>query len=137
MLKTFDGFIAAVSTETKIPFHGNDEGHYTAELQFEDGRHQKVFVILDKDEAGDSIVRYYSVVCHLKKNQQTFELFHDALKLSTSFDYGALGLMDNTLIVFQTVMLQTLEVSNFMKSLIYVAAKADELEENLAHVDEA
>lgn len=137
MLKTFDGFIAAVSTETKIPFHGDEEGKYTAELQFDNGRGQKVFVVLDTDEAGDGIVRYYSVICQLSEEQQTLELFRDLLKLSVSFDYGAIGLTGNTLIISQTVMLKTLEVSNFMKSLIYVAAKADELEETFVKVDNA
>lgn len=137
MFKIFDGFIAAVSTETKIPFLKDENGNYTANIEFSNDRRQKVFVTLDKDESGDGIVRYYSVICHLPEKQHSLELFRDALQAGVYFDYGAIGLMDSTLIVFQTVLLNNLQARTFIKSLVYVAAKADELEESLVHVDEA
>lgn len=137
MLKIFDGFIAAISSETKIPFHKDENNNYTATLEFENNRTQKVFITFDKDEAGDGIIRYYSVICHLKEEQHSVDLFRDALRYSSSLDYGAVALMQNVLVLVQTKMLINLEVRSFMKSLIYVAAKADELEEALVKVDKA
>lgn len=137
MLKIFDGFVAAISSETKIPFFKDDNNNYTATLEFDNDRKQKVFITFDKDEAGDGIIRYYSVICHLNEQQHSLELFRDALRYSSSLDYGAVALMENVLVLVQTAMFVNLEVRSFMKSLIYVAAKADELEEALVKVDEA
>ena len=133
MLELFDGFIAAVSTETHIPFHKEADGKYSAKIEFEGGRHQKVFVTLDQDDQGDPTINYHSVICKIKEND--VELFKDALKMNTSLTYGAIALLNDSLIVHQTYFLRSMEPQRFLKSLSYVAAKADELEESLTAQD--
>ncbi|MES0489043.1 MAG: hypothetical protein ABUK01_03565 [Leptospirales bacterium] len=134
MLEAFDGFIAAVSSELKIPFQKEDDGEYTANIDFEGGRHQKVWVTLDRDEAGDPIINYYSHICKIA--QDNLEIFKEALSLNTSLTYGATALMgDDNLIMHQATFLKDMDPQRFIKSLFYVAAKADELEEQFIGQD--
>lgn len=66
-MEIFDGFISAVASEFKIRFHKDDEGNYTTNIEFEGGRSQEILITLTKDESGDRIINYYSVVGKLKK----------------------------------------------------------------------
>jgi hypothetical protein len=134
MLEIFDGFINAVSTEFHIPFKKEADGEYSAMVEFEGGRHQKVLVTFDKDDAGDAMINYYSVICQLDDPSQ--ELYREALLLNTTLTYGAIAMMeDNSLIMHQATFLKDLDPQRFIKSLTYVAAKADELEEQLTGQD--
>lgn len=132
-MEVFDGFIAAIASEFKIKFHKNGEGAYTANMEFENGRTQEVLVTLSKDESGDRIIHYLSIVGKLKTD--SLELYKYALELNSTLDYGAIVLMDNKLVVRNTILLHGCEPQAFMKSLIYIAAKADELEELLIQGD--
>ena len=127
MLKVFDGFIAAVNTETKIPFYKESDGNYVAHVDFENGQGQDVLVFLDTDESGDNTINYYSKVC--KVDQETIDLFKKALEMNVSLAYGALALMESSLVIHQSYFLQNLDPQRFIKSLLYVAAKASELKE--------
>ncbi|RME91473.1 MAG: hypothetical protein D6767_05185, partial [Candidatus Hydrogenedentota bacterium] len=126
MLELFDGFIAAVATETHIPFKKEKDGHYFANVEFEGGRHQKVFVSLGEDEQGDPIIEYYSHVGSLPKKDA--DLLYRLLETNLKLTYGAIALKDDTIIIHQSYFLKTLDPERFLKSLVYVAAKADELE---------
>ena len=133
MLEAFDGFIAAVNTETKIPFYKESDGHYIAEISFEEGRKQKVLIFVDTDDAGDSTINYYSKICKLQSSDLI--TFKTALELNVTLTYGAVALMDGSLVIHQTYFLKDMDPQRFMKSLLYVAAKADELEELFIHQD--
>ena len=135
MLEAFDGFIAAISTETKIPFIKETDGRYFSNIEFEGGRKQRVLVSLGKDDADDPLVHYYSVICKVKKDD--LNLYKDSLKINTNLDYGAIAILDDSLIIHQTMFLKDMDPQRFIKSLLYVAAKADELEEALIQVDES
>ncbi len=126
-MEIFDGFISAVASEFKIRFHKDDEGNYTTNIEFEGGRSQEILITLSKDESGDRIINYYSVVGKLKKD--LCELYKYSLQQNTTFDYGAIALLNDTLILRNTVLLQDCDPHRFMKSLTYIAAKADEMEE--------
>ncbi len=126
-MEIFDGFISAVASEFKIRFHKDDEGNYTTNIEFEGGRSQEILITLTKDESGDRIINYYSVVGKLKKD--LCELYKYSLQQNTTFDYGAIALLNDTMILRNTVLLQDCDPHRFMKSLTYIAAKADELEE--------
>ena len=128
-MEVFDGFISAVSKEFKIPFHKDTEGGYTANLEFEGGRSQEILVTLSNDESGDRIINYYSIIAQLKKDLA--ELFKYALQMNATLDYGAIALINSTLVLRNSILLQDCDPQRFMKSLIYIAAKADELEELL------
>ena len=126
-MEIFDGFISAVASEFKIRFHKDDDGNYTTNIEFEGGRSQEILITLTSDESGDRIINYYSVIGKLKKD--LCELYKFSLQQNTTFDYGAISLLNDTLILRNTVLLQDCDPHRFMKSLTYIAAKADELEE--------
>ena len=127
MLEAFDGFIAALNTETKIPFFKESAGRYTAEISFEEDRKQKVLVFLGTDDSGDSTINYYSKIC--KMPDPNIDTCRAALELNVTLTYGAVALMEGSLVIHQTYFLKDMDPQRFMKSLLYVAAKADELEE--------
>ena len=96
-MEAFDGFIAAISSEFKIKFIKEPDGEaYTADIEFENGRTQKILITLSKDESGDRIIHYYSVIAKLKHD--SMELFKYSLEVNSSLDYGAIALMDGTLL---------------------------------------
>lgn len=128
-MEVFDGFIAAIAAEFRIKFHKDAVGVYRTTVEFENDRSQEVLITLSKDESGDRIINYYSIVVKMKTD--ACELYKYALQLNTSLHYGALALLDNTLIIRNSIMLHHCEPDRFMKSLTYIAAKADELEELL------
>ncbi len=132
-MEVFDGFISAVASEFKIQFHKDSSGGYTTTLEFENDRSQEMLITLTRDESGDRIINYWSVVAGLKKDSP--ELFKYALQMNSTLDYGALALMNDTLVFRNSILLQDCDPQRFMKSLIYIAAKADELEEILIHKD--
>lgn len=66
-----------------------------------------------------------STIAKVKADQP--ELFKYALKLNATIDYSAIALMNETLVLKNTLLLEDCDPHQFMKSLIYVAAKADEL----------
>lgn len=132
-MEIFDGFISAIASELKIPFHKDKKGNYTVSLEFDNGRSQDVLVSLKKDESGDRVIHYHSKIASLK--QDTWDLYKSSLQQNLTFDYGALALDKNTLVMHNTVLLENCEPRRFMKSLIYIAAKADEIEELLAKED--
>ena len=76
-MEIFDGFISAIASEFKIPFHKNKNGNYKATLEFDNGRTQDVLVSLKKDESGDRVIHYNSVIATLK--QETWDLYKSAL----------------------------------------------------------
>ena len=127
MLEVFDGFIAALNTETKIPFFKESAGRYIAEVSFEENRKQKVLLFLDTDDAGDSTINYYSKICEMP--DPDIHTCRAALELNVTLTYGAVALMEGSLVIHQTYFLKDMDPQRFMKSLLYVAAKADELEE--------
>lgn len=132
-MEIFDGFISAIASELKIPFHKDKNGNYNATLEFDNGRSQDILVSLKKDESGDRVIHYHSVIASLK--QDTWELYKYSLQQNYLFDYGALALNDNMLVMHNSILLENCEPRRFMKSLIYVAAKADEIEEMLVKED--
>jgi hypothetical protein len=132
-MEVFDGFISAIASEFKIRFHKDAEGTYTTNIEFENNRSQEVLITLAKDESGDRIINYFSVVGKLKKD--LCELYKYCLQLNTTLDYAALGLMDDTLVLRNSIMLKDCDPIHFMKSLTYLAAKADEMEELLIKDD--
>lgn len=125
----FDGFIAAIAEELRIKFHKKEPGAYTTKIEFEDDRSHEVLVNLAKDESGDRMIHYYSMIAHLKK--EDVELFRYILKTNSTLDYGAIALLGDDLILRNSILLEDCEPKRFLKSLIYIAAKADELEELL------
>ena len=133
-MEIFDGFISAIASEFKIPFRKDNHGNYTATLEFENGRSQDILVYLKKDESGDRVIHYHSVVIspfkHSSKN-----LYKTVLEQNITFDYGALALDKEALVMRNTVLLEDCDPRRFMKSLVYVAAKADELEEQFLEYD--
>lgn len=132
-MEIFDGFISAIASEFKIPFHKNKNGDYQATIEFDNGRSQKVLISLKKDESGDRVIHYYSNIASLKEN--TWDLYKNSLQQNLTFDYGALALDKNSLVMHNTVLLENCEPRRFIKSLIYIAAKADEIEEMLSKED--
>ena len=126
-MDVFDGFIAAIAKEFKIKFNRDTEDAYTTNIEFENDRSQEVLVTLTNDESGDRIINYYSIIGKLKMD--SFELYKYSLQLNSTLDYGALALLDDTLILRNSILLHHCEPQRFIKSLIYIAAKADELEE--------
>lgn len=126
-MDVFDGFIAAIAKEFKIKFHRDADDAYSTKIEFENDRSQEVLVTLNKDESGDRIINYYSIIGRLKMD--SFELYKYSLQLNSTLDYGALALLDDTLILRNSILLHHCEPQRFIKSLIYIAAKADELEE--------
>lgn len=134
MLEIFDGFINAVASEFHIPFKKESDGEYSALVEFEGGRHQKVLISFDKDDQGDPMINYYSVICKLEDTAP--DLLREALLLNTTLTYGAIALMeDDSLIMHHASFLKDLDPQRFIKSFLYIAAKSDELEEQLTGED--
>jgi hypothetical protein len=127
----FDGFIAAIAEELKIKFHKKEPGVYTTKIEFEDNRSHEVLINLAEDESGDRMIHYYSLIAHLKKDD--IELYRYILKTNSTIDYGAVALLEDNLILRNSILLEDCEPKRFLKSLIYIAAKADELEELLTN----
>lgn len=130
---SFDGFIAAVATEFYININKESNGVYVAKIPFEGGRSQEVLITLNEDESGDSTINYYSVVAQLKK--EACELYKMALNFNSTLHYAGFALLDDALILHNTVLLEDCHPHSFMKSLTYIAAKADEMEELLVKKD--
>ncbi len=128
-MEVFDGFISAIASEFKIRFHKDMAGSYTTKIEFDNDRSQDVLITLAKDESGDRMINYYSIIGKLKKD--LCELYKYSLQLNATLDYGTLALMDDTLILRNSILLKDCDPVRFMKSLSYIAAKADELEETL------
>lgn len=128
-MEVFDGFIAAIASEFKLKFHKDSEGAYTTLISFDNDRSQQVLITLSKDEVGDRIVNYYSIVGKLKGDFG--ELYKFALQTNSSLLFGAMALVEDTLILRDSMLLQECDPRRFMKSLTYIAAKADEIEEVL------
>ncbi len=128
-MEVFDGFIAAIASEFKLKFHKDSEGAYTTLISFDNNRSQQVLITLSKDEVGDRIVNYYSIVGKLKGD--FCELYKFALQTNSSLLFGAMALVEDTLILRDSMLLQECDPRRFMKSLTYIAAKADEIEEVL------
>jgi hypothetical protein len=128
-MEVFDGFISAIASEFKIRFHKDAQGSYTTHIEFDNNRSQEVLITLTKDESGDRIINYYSIVGKLKKD--LCELYKYCLQMNTTLDYAALALLDDTLILRNSLLLKDCDPVRFMKSLSFIAAKADELEELL------
>ncbi len=126
-MEVFDGFIAAVASEFKLRFHKDSEGVYITNLEFDNNRSQEVLITLSKDESGDRVINLYSVVAKLKDD--FYEIYKFSLQLNTTIHYGALSLLNDTLILKTSLLLRDCEPARFLKSLTYIAAKADELEE--------
>lgn len=132
-MQVFDGFIAAIASEFKIKFHKSHEGVYNTVIEFEGNRSQEVMVTLTHDESGDRLINYYSVIAKVKADYG--ELFKYVLQLNSTIDYGGIGLMDDMLILRNTLLLEDCQPHQFVKSLTYIAAKADELEEMMTKKD--
>jgi hypothetical protein len=132
-MEIFDGFISAIASELKIPFHKDDEGQYTATVEFDNDRSQEIMVTLRRDESGDRVINYHSEILDIKTDMP--DLYKYCLILNNTFDYGALALRDKTLVMYNSILLDELDPVRFIKSLIYIAAKADELEEMLLKED--
>lgn len=128
-MEVFDGFISAIASEFKIRFHKDMQGSYMTNIEFDNNRSQEVLITLSKDESGDRMINYYSIVGKLKKD--LCELYKYCLQLNTTLDYGTLALLNDTLILRNSILLKDCDPIRFMKSLSYIAAKADELEETL------
>lgn len=132
-MEVFDGFIAAIAAEFKLKFHKDGPGAYSTELKFDNSRSQQVLITLTKDEVGDRIINYYSSIGKLKGD--FLELFKYALQTNATLPLGALALVDDTLVLRNSILLQDCDPRRFLKSLTYIAAKADELEEILLKDD--
>jgi hypothetical protein len=63
------------------------------------------------------------------------ELFKYALQMNATLPLGSLALVDDTLVLRNSILLQDCDPRRFLKSLTYIAAKADELEEVLLKDD--
>ena len=133
MLKAFHEFLSAVAEETNTHFTDCGEGSYIGAVEFDSGQSQKVLIELNQDEAGDSQVSYYSLV--LKEgswsNNSANDLFESLLSINSSLSYGALALFDGDIILRNATFIKDLDPERFIKSFYYVAAKANELSEEL------
>lgn len=132
-MEVFDGFIAAIAAEFKLKFNKDGPGAYSTELKFDNSRSQRVLVTLTRDEVGDRIINYYSSIGKLKGD--FCELYKYALQTNAALPLGALALVDDTLVLRNSILLQDCDPRRFLKSLTYIAAKADEFEEILLKED--
>jgi len=132
-MEIFDGFISAVASELKIPFHKEKGGHYKTTLEFDNGRSQDIVISLKSDESGDRVIHYHSVVADAARD--SLELYKKCLQLNTTLDYGALCLSGKKIVMNNSILLHNCEPERFIKSLIYIAAKADEIEEMFSKND--
>ena len=110
-MEVFDGFISAIASEFKIRFHKDAQGSYTTHIEFENNRSQEVLITLAKDESGDRIINYYSIIGKLKKD--LCELYKYCLQLNTTLDYGSLSLLNDTLILRNSILTQGLRPGPF------------------------
>jgi hypothetical protein len=133
-MEIFDGFISAIASEFKIPFRKDSHGNYTTTIEFENGRSQDILVYLKKDESGDRVIHYHAVVVSPLK-QGSKDIYKTVLKKNLTLDYGALALDKEALVMRNTILLEDCDPRRFMKSLVYIAAKADELEEQIQKGD--
>lgn len=133
MLKAFHEFLSAVGEETRTTFTDCGEGSYVGTVEFDSGQAKKVLIELDKDEAGDSQVTYYSLV--LKKGSwptaNAHQLYQALLEYNSMLSYGALALFEGDIILRNATFIKDLDPERFIKSYYYVAAKASELSEEL------
>jgi len=129
-MEMFDGFISAIAGEFKIRFHKDEDGNYTTNIEFEDGRSQEMFITLSEDESGDRIIKYYSIIGKLKRDLS--ELYKFLLQQNVVLDYGSIALLNDALVIRSSILLDECNPRQFMKTLIYIAAKADEFEELFA-----
>ena len=129
-MEMFDGFISAIAGEFKIRFHKDEDGNYTANIEFENGRSQEMFITLSEDESGDRIIKYYSIIGKLKRDLS--ELYKFLLQQNVTLDYGSIALLNDALVIRSSILLDECNPHQFMKTLVYIAAKADEFEELFA-----
>jgi hypothetical protein len=132
-MEIFDGFIAAVASEFNMKFIRKKDGVYSITVEFENARSQEVLVMLSEDESGDRVINCYGIIVKVKADYA--ELYKYALKMNAVIDYGAIALMEDALVLRNTLLLEDCEPHQFVKSLTYVAAKSDEIEENLTSKD--
>jgi hypothetical protein len=133
VMEMFEGFMAAIASEFQMKFNKIKDGLYTIKLEFDNGRSQEVVITLAKDESGDRFINYYSIIAKVKSDYA--ELFKYALQMNAAIDYGAIALMDDALILRNTLLFEDCEPHQFIKSLTYIAAKSDEIEEILTLKD--
>lgn len=132
-MEIFDGFIAAVASEFNMKFIRKKDGVYSITVEFDNDRSQEVIISLAKDESGDRLINCYSII--VKITSDYAELYKYALKMNAVIDYGAIALMEDALVLRNTLLLEDCEPHQFVKSLTYIAAKSDEIEENLTSKD--
>jgi hypothetical protein len=132
-MELFDGYIAAIASEFNIKFNKEKEGHYTTTIEFENNRRQEVLISLTKDESGDRMILYHSMIGKVGKDST--DIFKKSLQINAALDYGAIVLDKNKLMLRSSILLHHCEPQRFMKNLIYLAAKADELEEKFTKKD--
>ncbi len=128
-MEVFDGFISAIASEFKIQFHKDEEGSYSTNIEFDNNRSQEVLITLSYDESGDRIINYYSIIGKMKRDY--CELYKYALQLNSTMSYGAVALLNERLVLRNAILLEDCDPVRFMKSLTFIAAKADEMEELL------
>lgn len=128
-MQIFDGFIAAIASEFKIKFDKKEEGSFTTTIEFENDRKKEVLVMLSWDEAEDRVIHYYSQIANLKADDGS--LYKYALETNATLDYGSLALVNNSIVLRNAILLEECDPKRFLKSLIYIAAKSDELVELL------
>ena len=126
-MQAFDGFISAVAGEFNIRFHKDESGNYSTKIEFEGNRSKEILITLTNDESGDRIINYYSIIGILQKDLA--ELYKFCLEQNALLDYGAFALLNNMLVLRNTSLLKDCDPHRFVKVLLYIAAKADELEE--------
>ena len=132
-MELFDGFIAAITSEFNIKFQRDDEDNYVTTIEFQNDRKQDVQISLSVDESGDRIIHFDSVIKKIKKDSPV--LYKQSLEINSSLDYGAIVLDEGTLLLRNSILLHHCEPQRFMKNLLYIAAKADELEEKFTRKD--
>ncbi len=132
-MELFDGYIAAIASEFDIKFSKEKEGHYSTVIEFENNREQEVSISLSKDESGDRMIHFHSMIAKLEKDSP--QLFKKSLQINAALDYGAIVLDNHKLRLRSSLLLHHCEPQRFMKNLMYVAAKADELEEKFTKKD--
>jgi ribosomal protein S8 len=132
-MELFDGYIAAIATEFNIKFKKESDGHYSTIIEFENNRKQSISITLSKDESGDRMIHYHSMISKIGKD--SMQLYKKSLQINCNLDYGAIVLDNNKLMLRSSILLHHCEPQRFMKNLIYIAAKADELEEKFTHKD--
>lgn len=135
MESNFSIFIDAINEETDLKIIKEEENVYSTDIDFEDTtRKQRVLIKYLKDQMKNEIVTFYSIICPLPQNLEA-EFLKQSLMLNASFSCGSISIQDEHLIMFYSYFFQGLEPEQFIKTLLYIAAKADELEEVLVKQD--